>query len=148
MGVRDEFHQRECHVEDAIEWLETETKPRGRLLADHEPSEITRFRRAGYYTPEAEKAIGPGIVDVRRRLRPDNEGRVGLLVSAQCEHLVREFLGYKEDDVGMTSATDHCLDALWYAVHGLDGDHPIDLWEETSDSSPPTLDIAGKVDGR
>jgi hypothetical protein len=50
----------------------------------------------------------------------DTEPRVGLLVSDNCQHLIREFLGYKEDHVGTSQATDHALDALRYAVftHG------------------------------
>ena len=47
------------------------------------------------------------------------EGRVGLLVSDRCTHLIREFLGYKEDHVGGSSATDHCLDSLRYACMGV-----------------------------
>jgi hypothetical protein len=50
----------------------------------------------------------------------EKEPRVGLLVSDNCQHLIREFLGYKEDHVGTAQATDHCCDALRYAVftHG------------------------------
>lgn len=144
--VLDEFYETECHVEDVIEWLETDAKPRGKLFADHNPSDIHELRRAGYHTRAAEKAIDPGIADVRRRLRADDDGRVGLLVSSQCEHLVREFFGYTEDEVGTTSAIDHCLDALRYAVHGVDEGRPIDSWDETSESSTRMPDISGKVD--
>jgi hypothetical protein len=49
------------------------------------------------------------------------DGRVGLLVGDNAEHLIREFLGYKETDVGTTNATDHCLDALRYACMGVAG---------------------------
>jgi len=49
----------------------------------------------------------------------DHAPRVGLLVSDRCEHLIREFLGYKEEHVGMSQATDHCLDALRYLVMGV-----------------------------
>lgn len=47
-----------------------------------------------------------------------SEARVGLLVSDKCQSLIREFLGYKEEHVGTSQATDHCLDALRYAVMG------------------------------
>lgn len=45
-------------------------------------------------------------------------GRVGLLVSSQCQRTIREFLGYKEEHVGTSQATDHCLDSLRYAIMG------------------------------
>jgi hypothetical protein len=47
----------------------------------------------------------------------EKQSRVGLLISDQCEHLVRELLGYKEEHVGKSVARDHCCDALRYAVH-------------------------------
>ena len=50
---------------------------------------------------------------------PDTgEPAVGLLVSEQCQELIREFYGYKADHVGGPNADDHCLDALRYAVMG------------------------------
>jgi hypothetical protein len=50
---------------------------------------------------------------------PDDapEDRVGLLVAKRAKHTIREFLSYKEDHVGTSQATDHCVDALRYAVH-------------------------------
>jgi hypothetical protein len=47
---------------------------------------------------------------------------VGLLVSSSCRYLIREFLGYKEEHVGKSQATDHCLDSLRYACMGRGGD--------------------------
>jgi hypothetical protein len=47
--------------------------------------------------------------------------RVELLVSDQCQHTIREFLGYKEDHVGKGHAEDHCLDSLRYLVMGVAG---------------------------
>lgn len=46
----------------------------------------------------------------------ENGSRVGLLISDQCENLIRELLGYKEEDVGTSRAVDHCCDALRYCV--------------------------------
>lgn len=54
---------------------------------------------------------------------------VGLLVSSSCRYLIREFLGYKEEHVGKSQATDHCLDSLRYACMGRGGG-------ETSKASP------------
>ena len=42
--------------------------------------------------------------------------RVGLLISDRCENLIRELLGYKQEDVGTSLEIDHCCDALRYAV--------------------------------
>ncbi|PSP83302.1 hypothetical protein BRC96_08995 [Halobacteriales archaeon QS_6_64_34] len=53
---------------------------------------------------------------------PEHGDHVGLLVSDNCAHLIREFLGYKEEHVGKGTATDHALDALRYAVMGASGD--------------------------
>ena len=114
--VLDEFHKSGSHVEDAIAWLERNDKPRGRIYCEHEPADIDKLQRAGYPTSKAEKSIAPGIAEVRRRLESDDSGRVGLLVSDACQHTIREFLGYKEDHVGTSQATDHCLDSLRYSI--------------------------------
>lgn len=47
--------------------------------------------------------------------------RVGLLISDQCQNTIREFLSYKEEHVGEGRAEDHCLDSLRYAVMGVSG---------------------------
>jgi hypothetical protein len=114
--VLDEFHASESHVEDAVEWLQQNRKSKGPIYAEHEPADIEKFRQAGYGAKEAEKSIDAGISEVRQRLEIDDDGRPGLLVSDNCEHLIREFLGYKEEHVGKSGADDHALDALRYAV--------------------------------
>jgi len=92
---------------------------------EHEPSEIRKFERAGWRANRAEKSIDAGIAEVRQRLAPDRattegeqstDGRVGLLISAECEKLSNEFLSYKEEQVGTSGAEDHALDALRYAI--------------------------------
>jgi hypothetical protein len=62
---------------------------------------------------------GSSDTDDGERDTSDTGGRVGLLVSARCEQTIREFLGYKEDHVGTSQATDHCLDSLRYGVRGV-----------------------------
>jgi hypothetical protein len=61
----------------------------------------------------------------------EKDPRVGLLVSERCEHLIREFLGYKEEQVGKGSAVDHCLDSLRYSVvsagRGGDDSAPVEV---------------------
>ena len=114
--VLDTFYKSGTHVEDAIEWLERNDKPKGRIYAEHEPADIEKFKRAGWPVTEAEKSIDAGIAEVRRRLERDDTDRVGLFVSDACQEAIREFLGYKEEHVGTSQAEDHILDSLRYAV--------------------------------
>lgn len=130
--VLDEFHESESHVEDAIAWLEGNDKPDGPVFAEHEPSDIDRFRRARWGATKAEKSIKAGVSEVRRRLREERgTGRVGMMVSERCGNLIREFLGYKEENVSSASASDHCLDSLRYLCMGI-SDHRIDERTETT----------------
>lgn len=114
--VYDEYHESGTHVEDAIGWLHHHEKPYGRMFCEHEPSDIQKFKAAGYEATKADKSLDAGISEVRNRLRQDAEGRVGLLVSDRCEYTVRELLSYKEEHVGKSAAEDHCADALRYAI--------------------------------
>lgn len=114
-----EYYRSETHVEDTITWLDG--RPKGRIYAEHVPGEIERFRGAGYRVEKAEKDLDGGIAEVRNRLTVDGD-RPGLLVSTECENLIREFVGYKEEQVGSSSATDHALDATRYAVMGETAD--------------------------
>jgi hypothetical protein len=51
-----------------------------------------------------------------RRLERDDDDRVRLLVSDRCQRTIREFLSYKQDQVGTAAAEDHCLDSTRYAI--------------------------------
>ncbi|WP_265110758.1 hypothetical protein [Halosolutus halophilus] len=64
---------------------------------------------------------GPETEDSPEEAPDADESAVGLLVSARCQHLIREFLGYKEAHVGKAVAQDHALDALRYACMGVAG---------------------------
>jgi hypothetical protein len=112
----DEFYRSETPVEQAIAWLEG--RPDGRIYAEHAPGDIKRFEHAGHTVEKAEKAIDDGINQVRERLSPGAEGRPGLLFSDRCENLIREFLGYKEEHVGKSGATDHAADVTRYVCAG------------------------------
>jgi hypothetical protein len=85
---------------------------------DFRSPEVEKFRTAGWPARNAVKDIDSGIAEVRKRLETDTQDRPGLLVSDRCEYLIQEFLGYKEDHVGTSQATDHCADSLRYAVMG------------------------------
>jgi hypothetical protein len=116
--VLDEFYRTETPVKDAITWVED--RPRGRIYAEHAPADIQKFENAGHRIEKAEKSIDDGINEVRERLNAeaDPEGRPELLVSDRCENLIREFLGYKEEEIGTSTATDHALDTLRYVCMG------------------------------
>lgn len=136
--VLDEFYRTETPVKDAIAWVDD--RPRGRIYAEHAPADIQKFENAGHRVEKAEKSIDDGINEVRERLDADAdpEGRPGLLVSDRCEHLVREFLGYKEEDIGKSGATDHALDAVRYVCMGEVSN------SGTLSSSVARLDSTGK----
>ena len=117
--VLDEFCESETHVEDAIRWLQTHDKLRGPIFAEHEPSDIVKFKRADYPATKAEKSLDSGIAEVRHRLEADTEDRVGLLISDRCGQLIRELHGYQREQVGTKAATDHLLDCLRYLCMGV-----------------------------
>jgi len=122
--VLDEYYREESHVEDAISWLKgnlgNEAKPTGVIHSEHEPEDITKFRKAGFQAVPANKSLNAGIPAVRRRLGTDSTGRVGLIISDRCEQLISEIQSYKSKDVGTKRAEDHALDAMRYAVMGYD----------------------------
>ena len=122
--VLSEFYRSETHVEDVVRFLEETEKPTGTIYAEHEPADIQKFDRAGWPAKEANKSLDAGISEVRKRLETDADGRPGLLVSSACQNLIRELLGYKEEQVGTAAAEDHAADALRYAVMGFETDPP------------------------
>jgi hypothetical protein len=116
--VLSEFYRSEEHVEDAIRYLDG--RPKGTIFAEHEPADIRKFRRAGWKAKKAEKSLDAGISEVRKRLKTDESGRPGLLVSSACQNLIHELLGYQEDQVGTSAAEDHAADALRYLIMGAE----------------------------
>ena len=130
--VLDEYYREETHVSHAVKWLqgglpESPSTPAGAVIwSEHEPSDIQKFRSAGYRAVKADKSIDAGISDVRRRLSRDSRGRVGLLISDRCESLISELQDYKKEEVGTSNAVDHAADALRYAIRGYES---VDLSE-------------------
>jgi hypothetical protein len=112
----DEFYETEVKVERAVGWLEG--RPKGRIYAEHAPGDIDRLKNAGHRVEKAEKDIEDGINQVRERLATDADGRPGLLISENCENLIRELLGYKTEHVGKTGAEDHAADVTRYVCAG------------------------------
>jgi len=113
--VVDEFYKEETSIEDAIDWLIDNNKPKGFMGAEHMGEHIKKFRKAGYNAVKAKKDLDEGIDYVRSRLEVNN-GNAGLLIGYNCRNTIQEFLGYEEDDVGKSGAIDHALDSLRYAL--------------------------------
>lgn len=123
--VWDHFYRSESQLADVVDpddalpadrdpWLDS--RPRGRIYAEHEPAHIEQFRKANWPAVKADKSLDGGIDHVQARLTTDDEGRPGVLVADRCTDLIQEFLSYKEDHVGKSKAQDHALDALRYAL--------------------------------
>jgi len=116
--VWDHYYKTESRLVEVLEgdreWMIG--RPKGPVYAEHEPSHIQQFRKAGWSAVKAEKSLDGGIDHVRDRLTTDGEGRPGLLVTERCVDLIQEFLSYKEEHVGKNGAKDHALDALRYAL--------------------------------
>jgi len=120
--VLDEFYREGVEYQRAVEWLAD--RPTGTVYAEHEPEHQQAFRRAGFGVEPATKDLDEGIPAVRDRLdwRDDPEQRAGLLVVDDCVNTIREFQDYQEEEVGSATAVDHAMDALRYAVMGVDGE--------------------------
>ncbi len=121
--VWDHYYQTESRLAEVVDPDDTLEgnrawmlgRPDGPVYAEHEPSHIQQFRKAGWSAVKAEKSLDGGIDHVRDRLSTD-EGRPGLVVTERCTDLIQEFLSYKEEHVGKNGAKEHALDALRYAL--------------------------------
>lgn len=91
-------------------------RPKGVVYCEHEPAHIQQFRAAGWPALKADKSLDGGIDHVRDRLSTDTDGRPGVLIADRCTDVIQEFASYKKDEVGTSSAQDHALDALRYAL--------------------------------
>lgn len=114
--VIDEYYKSKTHLDDAVSYLDR--KPAGSVYADWNPREITRMERKlpGFRFENAYKDKDDGISQLRHRLREDSNGDVGLYIYNKCTETIDEIMGYTEDDVGSSTAKDHAMDALRYAV--------------------------------
>ncbi|MCZ7539728.1 MAG: phage terminase large subunit [Anaerolineae bacterium] len=99
-----------------------------------EPDYIRQFREAGLHAEQANNAVNTGLQAVKNRLVVQGDGRPRLTVSADCVYTIAEFESYQwaENRQGMkdqpVKANDHCMDALRYAVMGVDaGRKPIEV---------------------
>lgn len=122
--VWDSFYESESRLAEVVDpdgildgreaWIKG--RPKGIVYAEHEPAHIRQFKAAGWPAVKAEKSLDGGIDHVRDRLAVDEDGRPGVLIADRCSGLIQEFASYKEDQVGKSTATDHALDSLRYAL--------------------------------
>jgi len=120
--VTDLFYRSGAYTSELIQWMQDNDKERGMIYSEHEPQDIQKFKTdLGFPAQKAEKDLDAGIPAVRQRLEKDKDGRPGLLVCEDVgEELIAEFNNYVESDVGGTDVDDHALDALRYAIMGLE----------------------------
>jgi hypothetical protein len=120
--VADLFYESGAYTSELIQWLKDNDKEQGRMYCEHDPQDIKKFStELGWPAEKAEKDLDAGIPAVRRRLEKDQDGRPGLLLArGKAEELVAEFNNYVQQDVGGTDVDDHALDALRYAIMGLE----------------------------
>jgi PBSX family phage terminase large subunit len=91
-----------------------------------EPEYLRMFEAAGCYTENAINDVLPGIQAVKNRLATRGDGRPRLLVSVDAVNTLVEFEQYQwlEGREGLRDqprkANDHAMDALRYAVMGVD----------------------------
>ncbi len=128
-AVVSEQYQRQRRVE---EWVEVAKQMRstwhiGTFYCDpSEPDYINAFRDAGLNAQAADNSVNPGIQAVKNRLVIQPDGKPRLTIDPDAVWLISEFESYQwaENRYGMrdqpVKANDHAIDALRYAIMGLD----------------------------
>lgn|SRR5574343_170106 len=124
-----EHYQRQRRVEEWVTVAQQVRQTWGVRTFYCDPSEpdyIRQFREGGLPAEQANNAVNPGLQAVRDRLVVQGDGRARLMVGQSCVYTVAEFESYQwaEGRQGVrdqpVKANDHCMDALRYAVMGVD----------------------------
>lgn len=99
-----------------------------------EPDYIKAFQAGGLNAEPANNTVNTGLQMVKNRLVLQGDGQPRLMVARECVNTLAEFESYQwaENRFGMrdqpVKANDHALDALRYAVMGLDaGRKPLEV---------------------
>ena len=98
--------------------------------ADHDSQDCHEFRQLGIPTVPAKKDVRAGIEAVQAALKVQGDGKPRLFIFSTCKHAISEMIGYKWAEGTETSdakdeplkANDHTVDAIRYAIFGIDGD--------------------------
>jgi PBSX family phage terminase large subunit len=129
MTVVDEVYRRQTRIE---EWAEIGRQMRRRWNISQfycdpaSPDNIRVLREAGLPAEEANNTVQTGIQRVKARLARQADGMPRLLISRSAVNLMAEFGSYQwaTNRHGMrdepVKAKDHAMDALRYAVMGVD----------------------------
>lgn len=153
--VLDEYYKSEKSLEDAVDWIDR--RPSGTVYADWNPRQQERMRKklSGHRIENAYKDINDGIEQVRNRLSADGRDNIGLLFSDDLRETLKEIRGYTESEVGSSTAKDHAMDCLRYAVasprdsssssggsgaYYVGGSGDLDEFEEKSDVGIGSID--------
>jgi len=92
-----------------------------------EPANIAEMNGAGLSAIGADNAVSEGIQRVKARLAIAGDGQPRLMIAPQCVNALAEFESYcwKSGRAGMKDepekTNDHAMDALRYAIMGIDG---------------------------
>jgi PBSX family phage terminase large subunit len=135
--VIEEHYQRQRRIE---EWVSVAKEVRQTwgiktfFCDPSEPDYIKAFRDAGLPAQAADNSVNSGLQRVKNRLVVQKDGRPRLMVHRSCVWLESEFQAYQwavnrfgQRDMPL-KANDHTLDALRYAVMGLDaGQKPLSV---------------------
>lgn len=116
--------QAEKSLDPGIEEVHKRLQPDGNLDVEESPGKQARVfdtvawtRSSSGYSINTRRRRGIGSKESDTTDEP--ESCVGLLISEQCDHLIREFFSYKKDNVREPNAKDDCLDSLRYACMGV-----------------------------
>ena len=97
--------------------------------ADHDAQDRYEFENLGIRTTAARRDIHLGIEAVQTALKIQADGRPRLFIFEKCRHTTEEMMGYRWAEGTETNdpkdeplkVNDHTLDALRYAIYGVEG---------------------------
>jgi len=97
--------------------------------ADHDAQDRYEFEKLSIKTTQAKKDIHLGIEAVQATLKVQGDGQPRLFVFNTCKHTIDEMIGYRWAEGTETTdpkdeplkVNDHTVDALRYAIYGVEG---------------------------
>ncbi len=127
-----EHYERQMRVEEwanIAQQIQATFNPRAFYCDPSEPEFIAAFDAKSVYAEQANNEVLPGIHAVKSRMAVQGDGRPRLVLSTEAIHTAVEFESYmwmehSKDGIQdkPRKANDHALDALRYAVMGVDAD--------------------------
>lgn len=141
-----EEYQRQRHIADWAQLarqLQDTYSIRTFYVDPSEPDYMRAFEAAGCHVEAANNAVLPGIQRVQQRLPVQGDGRPRLLIHISAVNTLAEFEQYQwlEGREGMRDqprkANDHAMDALRYAVMGIDDEADLSGYGERYDAINP-----------